>query len=102
EKTIESYKKKLNQETHSIFKKEEYKIELASKNHIRHLEEKLMRQEAKVKWEQKSENKAVTNRTKNEILKAKEEMEKKLREVKRGSQIKHQINLFQVYYGSLL
>lgn len=100
EREIAKTKNKLNKETHTIFKKEEYKVELSGKNHIRHLEEKLMRQEAKAKWEQKTENKSVINRTKNEILKARQDLDFKLKEIRRGSEIQHKINLFQVYYGS--
>jgi ERCC4-related helicase len=95
---IEDRKDKLTQETNTLFLKEEYKIQASHQKNIRQLEEKLMRQEASYKWEGKPENKAVINRTKNEILRAKEDYERELQKVRSGSKIRHKKRLFQVYF----
>jgi ERCC4-related helicase len=91
-------KQKLGDETNPIFLKEEYKIQISHQKNIRQLEEKLMRQEASFKWEGKSENKSIINRTKNEILRAKEDYERELQKVRSGSRIKHRAQLLQVYF----
>ncbi len=57
-----------------------------------------MRQEASFKWEGKAENKSIINRTKNEILRAKEDYERELQKVRSGSRIKHRSQLLQVYF----
>ncbi|MCP5499071.1 MAG: DEAD/DEAH box helicase family protein [Leptospiraceae bacterium] len=99
EQKVEKRERELQDETLTMFKKEEYKIELSSKKNIRLLEEKLSRQEAQAKWDPEHDRRGLINRTKNEIQKAREEMERKLREVRNGSRIKHRFTLFQVYYG---
>lgn len=95
---IERRKDELTQETNTLFLKEEYKIQASHQKNIRQLEEKLMRQEASYKWEGKPENKAIINRTKNEILRAKEDYERELQKVRSGSKIRHTKRLFQVYF----
>jgi ERCC4-related helicase len=98
ESEAERRKDELKSETNTIFLKEEYKIQGSHQKNIRQLEEKLMRQEASYKWEGKPENKSAINRTKNEILRAKEDFERELQKVRTGSKIKHKIQLFQIYF----
>jgi hypothetical protein len=96
---VEKRKSELEKENYSAFKTEEYKLELSRTKHIRLLEEKLDRQEAKAKWEPTPEKRSAINRTKNEILKAREEFERELRKIRNSSSIRHKIDLFQVYAG---
>jgi hypothetical protein len=98
QEAIDLRKQKLGDETNPIFLKEEYKIQVSHQKNIRQMEEKLMRQEASFKWEGKPENKSILNRTKNEILRAKEEYERELQKVRSGSRIQHRIKLLQVYF----
>jgi ERCC4-related helicase len=95
---IESRKNELTSETTTLFLKEEYKIQASHQKNIRQLEEKLMRQEASFKWEGKPENKSTINRTKNDILRAKEDYERELQKIRSGSRINHVKRLFQVYF----
>jgi len=97
EVVAEKRKHELEEETISVFKKEEYKLEINFKRQIRQLEEKLMRQEANFKWDPKTEKKSSMNRTKNEIIRAHEEFEKEKRKIRNGKIISHNIDLFQTY-----
>lgn len=92
---------RLKKETLTLFQKEEYKIELAHLKTLRQLEEKLMRQEASLKWDGKVERKSAIQRTKNEILRTKEQMEIELRKVRNGSKISYEIELFQTYIAKV-
>ncbi|MDZ4725181.1 MAG: SNF2-related protein [Leptospira sp.] len=96
-KEVENRKEVLGKETLSIFQKEEYKVELSHQKMIRQLEEKLMRQEAAYKWDNRPEKKAVLHRTMKEIQKAKEEFEIEIRKIKNGARIQQKIELFQLY-----
>ena len=97
--TVEKRKEELVKNTLSIFKKEEFKIEVTSQKVIRQLQEKLNRQEAQEKWDPRPERKAVINRTKNEIMKTREDYEREMRKVRNGSTIHFRIELFQTYIG---
>ncbi|MBK7053568.1 MAG: DEAD/DEAH box helicase family protein [Leptospiraceae bacterium] len=97
--TVESRKEELIKNTLSIFKKEEFKIEVTSQKAIRQLQEKLNRQEAQEKWDPRPERKSVINRTKNEIMKTREDYEREMRKVRNGSTIHFRIELFQAYIG---
>ncbi|MCE9501066.1 MAG: DEAD/DEAH box helicase family protein [Leptospira sp.] len=97
ESIAEKKKETLKNNTLSIFKKEEYKVDVSHQKYIRQLEEKLMRQEAKHKWSPAPEKRAVINRTKNEIMKAREEHDRQVRKIRNASQIRHRAQLFQVY-----
>ena len=97
--TVENRKEELVKNTLSIFKKEEFKIEVTSQKVIRQLQEKLNRQEAQEKWDPRPERKAVINRTKNEIMKTREDYEREMRKVRNGSTIHFRIELFQTYIG---
>ena len=79
--------------------KEEFKIEVTSQKAIRQLQEKLNRQEAQEKWDPRPERKSVINRTKNEIMKTREDYEREMRKVRNGSTIHFRIELFQAYIG---
>lgn len=81
----------------SIFQKEEYKVELSHQKTIRQLEEKLMRQEAAYKWDNRPEKKAVLHKTMKEIQRAKDEYTVEIRKIKNGAKIFHKIRLFQTY-----
>ncbi|HMV40898.1 MAG TPA: SNF2-related protein [Leptospiraceae bacterium] len=96
---VETRKDELVKNTLSIFKKEEFKIEVTSQKVIRQLQEKLNRQEAQEKWDPRPERKSVINRTKNEIMKVREDYEREIRKVRNGSTIHSRIELFQVYIG---
>lgn len=95
----EIQKDKIIRSTYQMFKKEEYKIELMNEKTIRQLKEKLDRQEAQILWEGRPERKSIINRTKNEILKAREEFDKELRKLRKESRIQKNIELFQIYIG---
>ncbi|MCB1179242.1 MAG: DEAD/DEAH box helicase family protein [Leptospiraceae bacterium] len=97
----EIQKEELARQTKGLFKKEEYKIELTNEKTLRQLKEKLDRQEAQSLWEGKPERKSVINRTKNEIIKAREEFDRELRKIRSGSKIVKSIELFQVYLGEI-
>ncbi|MBE7411358.1 MAG: SNF2-related protein [Leptospiraceae bacterium] len=100
ESIAENRKQELEEETISIFKKEEYKLEISFKRQLRQLEEKLMRQEANFKWEPKPEKKSSINRTKNEIIRLHENFEKEKRKIRGGKTISYKIDLFQVYIAN--
>ena len=74
-------------------------IEVTSQKAIRQLQEKLNRQEAQEKWDPRPERKSVINRTKNEIMKTREDYEREMRKVRNGSTIHFRIELFQAYIG---
>ncbi|MDX1958927.1 MAG: SNF2-related protein [Leptospiraceae bacterium] len=95
----EILKNQILEKTKSMFLREEYKVELSGKKAIRELTEKLDRQEAKVKWSGKPEQKSVISRTKNEILRKKEDFEIELNKIRNGREISSQLELFQVYIG---
>lgn len=98
EEILNIRKHELNESTSGIFQKEEFKIHLSNQKTIRHLEEKLMRQEAAFKWENKPEKKNSISRTRNEITKVKESFDLQLRKIKNDKIIKHRSELFQVYF----
>ncbi len=93
----ETRKSELLKNTLSIFKKEEYKIEVSFKKNLRLFNEKLERQEANLKWDPKPEKKSAINRTKNEITKLKEENEREIRKIRNGYDIQTKTEIFQVY-----
>ena len=64
---------------------------------IRQLDEKLMRQEAAYKWDNRPEKKAALHRTMKEIQKARESYEIEVRKIKNGAKILQKIDLFQLY-----
>lgn len=97
ESEAEIKKEILRKETLSIFQKEEYKVELSHQKTIRQLEEKLMRQEAAYKWDNRPEKKAVLHKTMKEIQRAKDEYTVEIRKIKNGATIFHRIRLFQTY-----
>lgn len=99
---IDSEKRKdeIHKETVSLFRKEEYKLEKSEEKAIRQLEEKLDRQEAVSKWNPSADRGHVISRTKNEILKTRENFEKELRKIRSGSNIRISLELFQVYCGT--
>jgi len=98
EKRIELRKQELIQKTNPLFLKEEYKIQASYQKYIRELEEKLMRLEARFKWEGKTENKSVIKRTKNELLRTNEEFERELQKIRSATKIDHFIRLMQVCF----
>jgi len=99
EKDIEIRKKELFDKTSELFLKEEYKLLLTNQKTLRQLQEKLDRQEASAIWENKPEKKSAINRTKNEIIRAKEDFDKELNKLRSGSKIYTSYTLFQVYFG---
>lgn len=99
EEDIQKRKAELEEQTAQLFQREEYKIKLMNQKTLRHLQEKLDRQEANARWEPKPEKRAAINRTRNEILKANQEFYKELNKLQTDKNIQVQYKLFQVYYG---
>ena len=99
EELADKRKKELIQNTLTIFKKEEFKIEVNTQKTLRLLQEKLDRQEAQYKWEPKVEKKSAINRTKNEIIKVREESEREIRKIRNASTIQTNMQVFQIYIG---
>jgi superfamily II DNA or RNA helicase len=97
DQTIAEEIKELSKKTSGLFEKEMFKLELTNQKTIRQLKEKLDRQEAQSIWEGKPEKKSIINRTKNEILRVREEYDREIRKLKHGSEIQVSIQLFQSY-----
>ena len=97
---VQVRKRDLEVQTEQLFLSEEYKIKLMNQKTIRHLKEKLDRQEANARWEPKPEKKAAVNRTKNEIQKANEEFYREMNKIQKERNIRTKYTLFQVYFGS--
>jgi len=82
---------------HSIFKKEEYKLEINFDKKIRQLEEKLDRQKMRYNQNPRVELRAVCKRTENEIIKTSRRREIELEKARRDSRLETRVELLQVY-----
>jgi hypothetical protein len=87
----------LKEKLHSIFKKEEYKLEISYGKKIRQLDEKRDRQKLRYRMTPSVENRAVLSRTENELKRAKDEMELSLEKIRRESKIEVNLRLLQIY-----
>ncbi|MCB1174063.1 MAG: DEAD/DEAH box helicase [Leptospiraceae bacterium] len=68
----------LRDQLHTVFKKEEYKLEISYGKKIRNLEEKRGRQQMRLRLNPGSTNQAALSRTENEIQRAEQELQQKL------------------------
>ena len=87
----------LSGKLHSIFKKEEYKIEISYGKKIRQLDEKKDRHRLRYRMNPSVENRAVLSRTENELKRASDEMELTLEKIRRESKISVNLRLLQIY-----
>ncbi len=88
---------KLKEELHSVFKKEEYKLEISYGKKIRQLEEKLDRARLKARMEPGAAQRAQLTRTENELLKARHERELRVHRVRKESGVQTRLELLQIY-----
>ncbi|MCB1165215.1 MAG: DEAD/DEAH box helicase family protein [Leptospiraceae bacterium] len=93
----EQIAKELKEELHPVFKKEEYKIEISYGKKLRLLEEKKDIEKMKYNQNPAPERKARLTRTENLILKARQEMDLQMEEIRRQSRMKLDIRPLQVY-----
>lgn len=89
---------KLKKDLHSIFKKEEYKLEISYGKKIRQLDEKRDRQKLRYRMTPSVENRAVLTRTENELSRTKAELESAVEKNRRESRIEVKLDLLQVYH----
>jgi len=94
---VDSRAEKLKERTHSVFKKEEYKLEISYGKKLRQIDEKRDRHKLAYRMNPTSETRAVLTRTENEFMKAKQEMEEHIRKVRSESRIETRLQLLQVY-----
>lgn len=87
----------LKNELHSIFKKEEYKLEISYGKKIRQLEEKLDRMRLRARMEPTVANRAQLTRTENELNKARHERELRVHRVRKDSGVQTRLELLQIY-----
>ncbi len=87
----------LKEKLHSIFKKEEYKLEISYFKKIRNLEEKRDRQKMRYHQEPKTENRSVLTRTENELVRTRQEMEIHLERIRREGRVETELDLLQVF-----
>ena len=87
----------LKDELHSVFKKEEYKLEISYGKKIRQLEEKLDRTRLRARQQPTATNRALTTRTENELYKARHERELRVHRVRKESGVQTRLELLQVY-----
>ena len=86
----------LKDELHSIFKKEEYKLEISYGKKIRQIEEKLDRYRLRARLEPTAANRAQLTRTENELYKARHERELRVHRVRKESGVEPRLELLQV------
>ncbi|MCB1170587.1 MAG: DEAD/DEAH box helicase family protein [Leptospiraceae bacterium] len=96
-KEVETIAQELKEELHPIFKKEEYKLEISYGKKLRMLEEKKDIEKMKYSQNPAPERKARLTRAENLILKARQEMEIQMEEIRRKSNMKLQIRPLQIY-----
>lgn len=101
QKTLEREAKvraeKLKNELHSVFKKEEYKLEISYGKKIRQIEEKLDRARLKSRMEPSAASRAQLTRTENELMKARHERELRVHRVRKESGVQTRLELLQIY-----
>ena len=96
-KEVEAIASELKEQLHPVFKKEEYKLEISYGKKLRILEEKKDIERMKFSQNPVPERKARLTRAENLILKARQEMELQLEEIRRQSSMKLQIRPIQIY-----
>ncbi|MCB1308380.1 MAG: hypothetical protein KDK30_09385, partial [Leptospiraceae bacterium] len=87
----------LKENLHSIFKKEEYKLEISYGKKIRQLEEKRDRLQLKCRLEPTSTNRAQLTRIENDLLKSRQEREMRIYKVRREGRVNVELELLQMY-----
>ncbi len=89
---------KLREELHSIFKKEEYKLEISYGKKMRQLRERLDIQKMRHRMKATSSTQAAVTRTENELAKAGHEKDRELARIRKDGRIETKLELLQVYY----
>jgi superfamily II DNA or RNA helicase len=89
----------LKGELHSIFKKEEYKLEISYGKKIRQIEEKLDRMRLRARMQPTVANRALLTRTENELYRARHERELRVHRIRKESGVAVRLELLQVYYS---
>ncbi len=87
----------LREKLHSVFKKEEYKIEISFGKKIRQLEEKREIHKMRFRMKPVTENKALLTRTENELNRAREELQFAINKIRAESRLDIRLELLQVY-----
>ncbi|MCB1323702.1 MAG: DEAD/DEAH box helicase family protein [Spirochaetales bacterium] len=82
---------------HSVFKKEEYKLEISYGRKARQLEERRDRQRLRHRIQPSTANRAQLTRTENELLRVRREGELRIGRVRRENRVETQLALMQVY-----
>lgn len=88
---------KLHKELHTIFKKEEYKLEISYYKKIRQLEEKRDRQKMRYRNDPRTEIRASLTRTENELIRTRQEMDLHLERIRREGRVDARLELIQIY-----
>lgn len=96
-KEVEKIAEELKEQLHPVFKKEEYKLEISFGKKLRLLQEKKDIEKMKFSQNPVPERKARLTRTENLILKARQELDLQLEEIRRQSRMKLQIRPLQIY-----
>ncbi|MDH5655241.1 MAG: SNF2-related protein [Spirochaetia bacterium] len=97
QKEAEKRSQDLQVRLHSVFKKEEYKIEISYGKKIRQLDEKRDRHKLRYRMNPTVENRALLSRTENEFRRTSDEMQAALEKMKRESRISVMLNVMQIY-----
>lgn len=87
----------LKDSLHSVFKKEEYKLEISYGKKVRQLEERLDQARLRARMEPNAANRALTTRIENELLRARHEREQRVHRVRRDSRVDAALSLLQAY-----
>jgi len=87
----------LREKLHSVFKKEEYKIEISFGKKIRSLEEKREIHRMRYRMKPTTENRALLTRTENELLRARADLQFQLGKIRQESVIEIRLDLMQIY-----
>lgn len=87
----------VRRERNGLFRSEESKIEISYGKKIRQLEEKKDIERMRAAQNPVPERKAVLTRTENELIKARQEMQLQLSQLKAGARIEFDLELLQIY-----
>ncbi|MBX7059046.1 MAG: DEAD/DEAH box helicase family protein [Leptospirales bacterium] len=96
-KDAEGRAEKLKDALHPVFKREEYKLEISYGKKIRQLEERLDRARLKLRQNQAVAQRSQVTRLENELLRARQERERRVLRVRRDSRVDAELELLQVY-----
>ena len=82
---------------HTVFKKEEYKLEISYGRKARQLEERRDRQKLRQRMQPSTANRAQLTRTENELIQVRREGELRIGRVRRENRVETRLGLMQVY-----